>query len=97
MGTEGGARYIPGPCPVCGKEGGAIMGKTDWGHNVDCCSDECGFAYARSPARARAELSAAREQLDCAKIDVEYWEIRVREWEERGPSTQSPYRKADEL
>ncbi|MFA6072462.1 MAG: hypothetical protein WC810_28190 [Janthinobacterium sp.] len=35
------------PCPNCGKEEGAVMGSTSWGHSITCCSDECGKLIAK--------------------------------------------------
>lgn len=36
--------YLPvlGDCPICGKKEGASMGSSSWGHNIECCSQECG-------------------------------------------------------
>jgi len=36
--------YEPPACPNCGKEKGAIMGCSSWGHSMSCCGDECGHA-----------------------------------------------------
>lgn len=37
----------PGPvihsaCPGCGRVNSAFMGNSGWGHQMMCCSDECG-------------------------------------------------------
>jgi hypothetical protein len=39
-------KYIPPrpDCPNCGKKNGAVMGSSNWRHNIICCSDECGMA-----------------------------------------------------
>lgn len=29
-------------CPCCGKKGGAYMSSSSWGHDISCCSEECG-------------------------------------------------------
>jgi len=34
--------YEPPDCPNCGREKGAFMGSSEWGHSIGCCSDECG-------------------------------------------------------
>jgi hypothetical protein len=38
----------PNPdCPNCGIKEGACMGMSEWGHDIPCCSDECGKAIKR--------------------------------------------------
>ena len=29
-------------CPECGAKEGAFMCSSEWGHNISCCSPECG-------------------------------------------------------
>lgn len=43
MNLYGERPYIYRPdCPNCGKEQGAVMGSTNWGHGHMCCSEACG-------------------------------------------------------
>ncbi len=44
MGFSGYTSYQRAPCPVCGKVGGAFMGKSAWSYGGLACSDTCGEA-----------------------------------------------------
>lgn len=61
-----------GDCPNCGKKQGAIVSCSFWGHDIACCSDECGKEVARKLEknmrdpeyqRALLQLRQAEERL----------------------------------
>ncbi len=67
-------KYVAPPCPNCGKEDGARMGSTVWGHNYSCCSDKCGLEYRTSPKRYQIELAWARARVKAEQERVTEWE-----------------------
>lgn len=42
MGSSYGHYRKSGPCSNCGRDGGAFMGSSEWGHDFMCCSRACG-------------------------------------------------------
>lgn len=56
----------PPDCPVCGKSEGATMNSWRWGHDVGCCSDECGFKMKRRLDELR-ESAKMKEQQEIRK------------------------------
>lgn len=60
--------YLTHDCPHCGAKdapdewGGARMSSSAWGHSFSCCSDECGFALAKTVIPDR-ETTAGRKRL----------------------------------
>ena len=53
------------PCPNCGKERGATMSKSQWTHNMSCCSDECGIELGKklNELRNSKKWKKAKEQI----------------------------------
>ncbi len=70
------------PCPMCDK-GDAFMGKTVWGHDAYCCSDECGIAYRDSVKRREKELEIAKIRASGARMEVARAELRLEEARQR--------------
>lgn len=62
--------YAPGPCPVCGKPDGAVMGASRWGHDASCCSDRCGFLYAESNTKTQARIVRLTETIRAARAEL---------------------------
>lgn len=58
-------------CPVCGKKEGAYQGNSAWGHNVMCCSNECG-------EEMKNRLDALRKTPEMVKALDEFHVVRQR-------------------
>lgn len=69
MGYKHNQRYTPPDCPECGKKEGAFMSASEFGHDVSCCSQECGLAIAKKIERNResSEYKNAVEEYHAAK------------------------------
>lgn len=61
--------FMANDCPNCGQQDqegkwlGARMSSSSWGHNYACCSDKCGFEFAKKPARYECELTHVEFQI----------------------------------
>jgi len=72
--------FMAKDCPQCGEkdeEGawkGARMGSTQWGHNFPCCSDECGYAFAKNPKRLEIEIQNNNFRIKAILQENEYLE-----------------------
>lgn len=76
--------WLAADCPNCGEKDsheawkGARMSSTAWGHGYSCCSDACGFAFAKSKKRIQKDLDAAKERAACANDEVKLLEWHLR-------------------
>ena len=70
-------RYKPETCPGCGKPDSAVFGSSEWGHNLLCCSGECGEKVAGilnenecsdEYVRAEKALERAKKKLDSVRM-----------------------------
>jgi len=57
------------PCPNCGAPKGAIMGSSNWGHNITCCGDKCGLEI-------RDKLESNLSSVRYRALDKLYYWIR---------------------
>lgn len=65
-------RHIAPDCPGCGAPDAARMSSTRWGHDVSCCSDECGARVGEALNRMRAtdEYKDAERRLATAQMTL---------------------------
>ena len=73
------SRYVPDPCPNCGKPNSATRGSSDWGHTHYCCSDECGRAFRSSSTRAAKEVADIQSKIRYLQSDLDSWQQALRE------------------
>jgi hypothetical protein len=65
--------YLTHDCPHCGAKdapdewGGARMSSSAWGHSFSCCSDDCGFALAKSVIPDRKKRPGGSDSKHCGK------------------------------
>jgi hypothetical protein len=63
-----GNEYIPGKCPNCNKPGSAIMLSSSWGHDVLCCSQQCGIEFG-------TKLIASEKWRKAQRLQDQAWEL----------------------
>jgi hypothetical protein len=81
-------KYIPPrpDCPNCGKQHGASMGSSRWGHNITCCSDECGMAIAKKLQKNMSSKEYKKALSDCRKADKIRDDLKYKGMSAREPS-----------
>ena len=55
-----------GDCPNCGAKESAIMGSSEWGHNITCCGDVCGMEV-----KAKIEANESTTEFNDAVMKME--------------------------